>query len=184
MGQNTGKMEQGVCSVDQIKINIPGHFPSHSFSLSYSHFLPLSSLTLSGFSIFSWVVLSLLPCQRKDEHRYPHGLPGWGSVNLASLSNENTFVLVPKYQGIDWFCLSHVSVAWTNPCCMWKGIPWLVSLEGGYGNYEWQPHQNYMEGRKKVAITEIRRKCWPQRNNRCPCKKEWIWFFIKFSFGH
>lgn len=40
------------------------------------------------------------------------------------------------------------------------------------GNYEWQPHQNYMEGRKKVALTEIRRKCWPQRNNRCPCKKE------------
>ena len=34
------------------------------------------------------------------------------------------------------------------------------------GNYEWQPHQNYMAGRKKVALTEIRRKCWPQRNNR------------------
>jgi hypothetical protein len=47
-----------------------------------------------------------------------------------------------------------------------------VNLDGGYRNYEWQPHQNYMAGRKKVAITEIRGKCWAQRYNRCPCKKE------------
>ena len=62
--------------MDQIKINITDHFPSHSFSLSYSHFLPLSSLTHSGFSIFSLVIPRLLPCQRKMTTDIPMGFPG------------------------------------------------------------------------------------------------------------
>lgn len=42
------------------------------------------------------------------------------------------------------------------------------------------PTRTTWKEERRLPLLEIRRKCWPQRNNRCPCKRNEFDFSLNF----